>query len=286
MPAPRFSVRVVGVRRRVATGRGLSVPVLDAGELPAPDLIVAPALSAKTPDTLRATLARRDVVEAAELLAQRFSAGAHVAGACTGTFVLASAGLLDGRAATTTWWLAPLFRELFPRVALDESRMLVSSPRVVTAGAALAHVDLALWLVRRSSPSLANLTARYLLVDPRASQAAYAIPNHLAHADPVVERFEKWARRRMVEGFSLTAAARAVGASERTLARKLQAVLGRSPLSYFQDLRVEHAVHLLQTTDASVDQIAAQVGYSGGMTLRTLLKRRIGLGVREIRARR
>ena len=160
-----------------------------------------------------------------------------------------------------------------------------SSSRVATAGAALAHVDLALWLVRRSSPSLATLTARYLVSEPRPSQAAYAIPDHLAHFDPTVERFERWARRRIAEGFSLPAAARAVGASERTLARRLRTVLGKSPLGYFQDLRVERAVHLLQTTDASVDEIASQVGYSTGMTLRTLLRRGIGRGVREIRSR-
>lgn len=284
MPTPRFSVRVVGVRRHVKTGRGFTVPVAQADALRCPDVIVAPALSAKTPETLRATLQRGDVLDAAELLRRRAASGAFVAAACTGTFVVASAALLDGEAATTTWWLAPLFRELFPHVALDESRMLVSSKRVATAGAALAHVDLALWLIRRSSPSLATLTAHYLVTDPRASQAAYAIPDHLAHSDPTVEKFERWARRRLAEGFSLVAAARAVGASERTLARRLRTVLGKSPLGYFQDLRVERAVHLLQTTDASVDEIAGQVGYASGMTLRTLLRRRIGRGVREIRA--
>jgi transcriptional regulator GlxA family with amidase domain len=285
LPAPRFDVRVVGVRRNVTTGQGFKVPLEAAEDLPCPDVLVAPALSAKTPDTLRETLRRRDVVDAADLLRRRAESGAFVAAACTGTFVLASASLLDGEAATTTWWLAPLFRELFPKVALDESKMLVSGRRVATAGAALAHVDLALWLIRRSSPSLASLTAHYLVSDPRPSQAAYAIPDHLAHFDPMVERFERWARKRIAEGFSLSAAARAVGASERTLARKLHSVLGKSPLGYFQDLRVEKAVHLLQTTDASIEEIASQVGYANGMTLRTLLRRRIGLGVREIRAR-
>lgn len=85
---------------------------------------------------------------------------------------------------------------------LDESQMIVHASRLVTAGAALAHLDLALWLVRRQSPALATLTARYLVVDPRPSQAAFAIPDHLAHSDPFVERFERWARRRLADGFS------------------------------------------------------------------------------------
>jgi transcriptional regulator GlxA family with amidase domain len=162
--------------------------------------------------------------------------------------------------------------------------MLIVSAPFVTAGAALAHVDLALGLVRRRSPALAALTARYLLVDSRASQAAYAIPDHLAHADPLVERFEGWARRNLSKGFNLADAAAAVGTSERTLARRLQSTLGKTPLGFFQDLRVEHAVHLLQTSHESVDRVAEQVGYADGVTLRGLLRRKLGRSVRDLRA--
>jgi len=205
--------------------------------------------------------------------------------ACVGTFILAESGLLDSRDATTTWWLAPLFRKRYPRVALDESRMLVRSGKFVTAGAALGHMDLALSLVRGVSPQLAGLTAKYLIVDSRPSQSAYALTDHLVHDDPLVQRFERWARGRLARGFSLDEAAKSVGASKRTLARHLQDVLGKSPLSYFQSLRVERAVHLLKTGNASVDEIAARVGYSDGATLRILLRRRLGQGVKDIRKR-
>jgi transcriptional regulator GlxA family with amidase domain len=159
----------------------------------------------------------------------------------------------------------------------------VKSGRVVTAGAALSHMDLALWLVRSVSPQLAALTARYLIVDARPSQSVYALTDHLIHADPIVQRFEGWARARLKQGFSLDDAARAVGSSKRTLARRMQRVLGKSPLAYFQSLRVERAVHLLKTGSASVEEVAARVGYSDGATLRTLLRRQLGQGVKEIR---
>lgn len=278
---PRFEVRRVGLRRSVETQQGLKVPVAPVAR--APDLVIVPALGCKTPETLARALARRDVADAGALLGEWATAGARVTAACTATFVLAQSGLLDGGCATTTWWLAPMFRERFPNVELDDSRMVVQSGRCVTAGAAMGHLDLALWLVRRKSPALAALTARYLIVDSRASQASYAIVDHLAHADPLVEKFERWARRHLAARFSLEAAARAAGVSERTLSRRLQRVLGKSPLSYVQDLRVERAVHLLQTTDGSVDEIATQVGYAEGVTLRTLLRRRTGRGVRELR---
>ena len=161
--------------------------------------------------------------------------------------------------------------------------MIVKSGRFVTAGAALSHIDLALWLVRSVSPQLASLTAKYLIVDSRPSQSAYALTDHLVHTDPIVQRFEGWARASSPVGFHSTTAARAVGASKRTLARRMQSVLGKTPLAYFQDLRVERAVHLLKTSRASVDDVAARVGYADGATLRTLLRRRLHAGVKEIR---
>jgi transcriptional regulator GlxA family with amidase domain len=191
--------------------------------------------------------------------------------------------LLNGHAATTTWWLAPLFRRRYPEVALEDSSMIVNSGAFVTAGAALGHMDLALWLVRRVSPRLAALTAQYLIVDSRPAQSAYALTDHLVHSDPLVGKFEAWTRASLARGFSLNDAAKAVGTSKRTLARRLHAVLGKSPLEYFQAVRVERAVHLLKTTRASVDEIAARVGYADGVTLRTLLRRQLHAGVKEIR---
>ena len=126
---------------------------------------------------------------------------------------------------------------------------------------------------------------RYLVVDERPTQAAYIISDHQAHTDPLIERFERWARARLAQGFSLTEAARTVGASERALARRMKHVLVKTRLSYIQDLRIEHAVHRLQTGTASVGTIASEVGYADGVTLRTLLRRNLGRGVRELRGR-
>lgn len=278
-----FDVSLVGVRRRVHTSQGLSVPVQPADAAARPDWVVIPAIGFKMPGPLQQALARPDVADAGALLREWSAAGVNCAAACIGTFVLAESGLLDGRIATTTWWLAPLFRQRYPEVELDDAHMLVSSGTMLTAGAALAHIDMALWLIRQASPELAATTANYLVVDSRPSQSAYSIPNHLAHADPMVERFEQWARGRLAKGFSLDEAARSLATSRRTLQRRIDEVLGKTPLSYFQDLRVEHAVHLLKTTRLDIERIAGRVGYADGVTLRALLRRRLGRGVREIR---
>ena len=146
----RFHIKVVGVRKKITTARGLSMPVIAAARAQTPDAVVMPAILHLTPEPLVEALAGREVREAGVVLRKWSERGALTATACVGTFVLAEAALLDGEEATTTWWLSPLFRQRYPRVRLDESRIIVQSNAVVTAGAALSHLDLALALIRRA----------------------------------------------------------------------------------------------------------------------------------------
>jgi transcriptional regulator GlxA family with amidase domain len=281
---PHFDVSIVGMRKRVRTAQGLTIPVQAITAGMKPDWVIVPALSTGTPEQLVPALGRPDVVQAKAQLLRWHAEGALIAASCIGTFLVAETGLLDHREATTTWWLGPLFRQRYPNVLLDESRMLVPTDVGVTAGAAMGHLDLALWLIRRASPELAALVSRYLLADIRSSQAVYIIPNHLAQADPLIQRFELWARDHLKSGFSLQEAASSLATSARSLQRRCQEVLGKSPLAYFQDLRVERAQSLLHGSGLDVDAIAAEVGYVDGATLRTLLRQRLGKGVRDLRA--
>ena len=279
-----IDVTVVGVRKRVRSGRGWAIPVEAIKPDRKLDWVIVPALRASTPELLIPALSRPGVRDATAQLIRWREAGAKIAASCIGTFLVAETGLLDYRQATTTWWLAPLLRQRHPNILVDESRMLVPSDIGVTAGAAMGHLDLALWLIRQGSPELAALVSRYLLADIRSLQAPYIIPNHLAQADPLIERFERWARDHLKAGFSLQDAASALTTSPRTLQRRCQAVLGKSPLDYFQDLRVERARSLVQGSTLDVEAIAAEVGYADGATLRTLLRERLGRGVRDLRA--
>lgn len=279
---PHFQVQVAGVRNPVATQRGLQIPIVPVDEVVTPDLVIVPALGEWAPQTLGEVLEREDLRDAGDQLVFWHKAGARVAAACTGTYLLASTGLLDGLRATTTWWLGPDFRQRFLSIELDDTQMVVEAEGRITAGAALAHVDLALWFVREHSPSLARTTSRHLLVDGRPSQAVYAMSDHLAHCDPLVERFERFARNHLCD-FTMASAARAVGASERTLERRLRKVLGQTPIAFVRRLRVERAMFLLETTDDSVERIAGAVGYGDGVTLRTLLREKTGMGIRQLR---
>ncbi|MFD7624502.1 GlxA family transcriptional regulator [Streptomyces sp. NPDC059851] len=275
-PPPAWELTRIGSRGSVRTAAGHLIETVTAADAPPPDLLVVPGAGPKQPAPLLEWVAAPErEPERAELRRAR-EAGTPLAAACTSTFLLAEAGVLDGLSATTSWWLAPAFRQAYPRVELDEGNMLAHADGVVTAGAAMAHLDLALALVRRSSPALAELTARYLVVDDRPTQAGYAIPGHLARTDPVVSAFERWVRAHLDEPLRMADAARAAGVSERTLQRAVDRVMGVSPLRFAQSIRLEQAAHLLRTTDLPTDAVARRVGYENASTLTTLLRRRHG----------
>ena len=282
---PTWNVTMVGSSAQVRTGAGLLVAPEPFEAAEAADLLVVPALAGSSPEALLDHVGGDVSLPVRTLVARTRERGTTIATACAGTFFLAEAGILDGVRATTTWWLSPSFRARYPRVDLDHSQMVVSSEGITTAGAAFGHVDLALAIVRASSPTLADLVARYLVVDDRPSQAAYTIPSALAQSDPTVAAFERWIREHLAESISLPDAAKAIGVSERTLQRCVQRTIGTSPIRFVQDLRVERAAHLLRTTVLSLETISRKVGYEHPNTLRVLLRDRTGKTTSALRNR-
>ncbi len=281
LAAAPFEVTVVGRRRRVRTGHGLSVPTLPLREAVAdpPELLVMPSIGVRSPPAVL------DVVRRHPALAhvgQWHASGVAMAAACSGTLFLAEAGVLDGLRATTSWWLADTFRERYPLVELDESRVVVHD-NVTTAGAGYAHLDLALALVTAISPVLAGLTAAYLVAGRRDVQVGVVPTFGQVAAPALVVAFERYARAHLHESPTTGDLARAIGTSERTLQRVLADALGTSPTRYLQELRLTHAVHLLATTDLSTSAIAGSVGYRSADALRAVLRRRRGHSVSHAR---
>jgi transcriptional regulator GlxA family with amidase domain len=271
---PPFEVTITGTRNAVRTGHGLRLAATPLGGLDGvPDLLVMPAVGLRSPeeiiDIVRGHPALRYVTGLRD-------AGTALAAACSGTFFLAESGVLDGRQATTSWWLGPAFRRRYTGVQLLDGRMLTYDDRITTAGAAFAHIDLALSVVQRQSPALAELTARYLLIGDRPSQAVFAVPSLLARSDPTVTAFERWVREHVSEPVGVSQAAAAIGVSERTLQRTTAAVLGMSPMDFVHEIRLDQATFLLRTTSMSADAIATAVGYQNTSTLRALVRRRRG----------
>lgn len=282
---PPWNVTTVGFRPQARTRAGHLVATMPPAHAEKADLLIVPAVDERQPDALLDFVGGDRALAARTLIAQTRERGAAIASACAGTFLLAEAGILDGLRATTTWWLAPVFRTRYPAVHLDQGQMVITSDGITTAGAAFGHLDLALAIVRASSPALADLVARYLVVDERPSQSAYVIPSALAQSDPTVAAFERWVRERLAEPVSIPNAAKSIGVSERTLQRSVQRTLGTSPIRFVQDLRIERATHLLRTSGLSLETIARKVGYEHPNTLRLLLRERTGKTTMALRDR-
>lgn len=284
-----FDVRLVGASPTVTsgTGRAITVDATLASTVKL-DVVLVPGINVPLREELEAALVRDDVIAAGRFLTRQAGRGALICAACSGTFILAETGLLDGGVATTSWWLAPLFRTRYPRVELREDAVVApSGSRTVTAGAALSQIDLLLWLVRRvAGAEMATLCARMLVIDERPSQARYALVDHLAHDSEEVRRAERFVRRNLQRSLSVEEIARAAHVSPRTLARRTRDCVGLSPLALLQRMRVERAAHLLGTTALAFDEVARRVGYADPGALRGLLRRELGVTARGLRAGR
>lgn len=279
---PVFDVRLAG------SGAHLFRPFLAfpeaRHELSALLIVPAQGLS-KAPD-YRVRLDQLDARAGRELIRAHAAAGAHVASSCTGTLLVADSGLLDGRRATTAWWLAPVFAALFPRVRLETAELVLTDGPATTAGAAMAQMDLMVGLVARfAGAEIAEAVARKMVLDERRSQTPYMAMGLLAASNEAVARAAIWARARLGEAIGVNDLARAAGQSPRTFSRRVIAATGLSPIQFLQQLRVERAIELIEATHLPFEEIAYRVGYADPSTLRALIRRGAGLGPRDIRAR-
>ncbi|MFF4394254.1 GlxA family transcriptional regulator [Streptomyces sp. NPDC001480] len=224
--------------------------------------------------------------EAVTAALARIPERARVVSICTGAFVLAAAGLLDGRRATTHWQVADGFRRLFPRVTLDPDVLFVEDGRFLTSAGAASGVDICLHLVRSDHGSeLANTVARRCVVPPfrDGGQAQYIeqpVPDSGAASTAATRA---WALERLGEPLTLAELAGHARMSLRTFARRFGDEVGLSPGRWLIQQRVVRARHLLESSDLSVDQIAGEVGFATGASLRQHLHAAIGVSPQAYR---
>ncbi|MFF8609604.1 GlxA family transcriptional regulator [Streptomyces sp. NPDC015346] len=271
--APGYRVTIVSPRRRVTASGGAS---LDVRPLRKVDVLVVPGFEL-IPDTdLDARLARL-APEVAAIRAQA-AAGTTVVSLCIGAFLLAEAGLLDRRRATTSWLHAGELARRCPDADVRPEHLVVTDTGVTTTAAFSAMYDFALDLIRRHNGArVARTTARVALLDARTSQTAYVDPRLLPQ--PGREFSQRVMRRldqNLAERYDLAALADAFGVSTRTLLRRFADETGRSPLAHLQASRVRRARHLLETTDRTVAAVATAVGYQDPGTFAALFARHTG----------
>lgn len=206
--------------------------------------------------------------------------GTRLISICTGAFVLAAAGLLDGRPATTHWMVADLFRTRFPQVALDPDALFIDDGDILTSAGAASGLDICLHIIRKDHGSeVANQVARVCVAPPwrdggQAQYIQHPVPEPTASGTATVRR---WALENLHEPMTLTDLAEHSHMSLRTFVRRFTEEVGMSPGRWLIQQRVDRARHLLETTNLPVDEIAGQVGFAGGTSLREHLHAAIGV---------
>ncbi|MDA2809285.1 helix-turn-helix domain-containing protein [Nocardiopsis sp. RSe5-2] len=235
------------------------------------DLVVVPACVMPSYRPPRALL---------EALRAAHGRGARVAGLCTGAFVLAEAGLLDGREATTHWMYADELRRRHPRVRVDEGSIYVDEGSVLTSAGTAAAIDLCLHIVRTDfGASAAADVGRRMVVAPHReggqSQFVPARTEAPSAADPLSGVLE-WAAGRLEEPLTVADLAARAGMSTRTFGRRVAEQVGTTPLKWLNGQRLARARELLETTDLPVEAVAARTGLGTGAGLRQHFRRGVG----------
>ncbi|MCM6774292.1 helix-turn-helix domain-containing protein [Nocardia sp. CDC141] len=205
---------------------------------------------------------------------------ARIVSICTGAFVLAAAGLLDGRRATTHWSFADDFRRLFPTVRMDENLLFVEDGNICTSAGLAAGLDLCLHLVRADHGSeVANRTARYCVVPPwREGGQSQFIDRHIPEdGSDGTAPTRAWALRHLDQELDLATLAAHARMSVRTFTRRFKAETGLAPGAWLLQQRLRHAQHLLESTDLPIDEVARAAGMGTASSLRHHM--RAGLGI-------
>ncbi|MET8497952.1 GlxA family transcriptional regulator [Streptomyces microflavus] len=206
--------------------------------------------------------------------------GTRMVSICTGSYVLAAAGYLDGRPATTHWSSADHFQRLFPQVRVDPDVLFIDDGDVLTSAGVAAGIDLCLHLVRRDhGAAVANEIARRTVVPPYrdGGQAQYI---HRPVPEPqfaTTTAARAWALGRLDRPIQLRDMARQESMSVRTFTRRFREEVGASPGQWLTQQRVERARHLLETSDLSIDQVARDAGFGTATSLRQHLQAALGV---------
>ena len=281
---PLFDTEIVSAQGKPVLSSGCIrlLPHRAAEEVDHTDLVLIPPFVPLPDFTTKRIVAMR------EWVVRQYEIQTPIAALCTGTFLLAETGLLDGRRATTNWQFARKFTRRYPAVRLDIGQILTEDDNLICTGAATASYNLGLMLIgRHGSDELATLCAKALLVDPnRDSQTPYIVHRRQeGHSDGQILQAQRYLEKHFAEDIRIDEVADHVCISSRHFKRRFRQATGFTPIRYLQLVRIETAKHRLESTLASIEEITGQIGYDDCSTFRRLFKQHTGLSPREYRGR-
>ncbi len=270
---PYFDVKLVSLDGKpFETRTGMRViPHLGTEEAKQADLVVISSL---------ASLRSERYSGAVDWIKGHAERGADIASVCTGAFLLAATGLLDGKTATTHWAFADDFRKLFPSVNLRPERIITDEGQLFCSAGFTAGMDLSLYLVEKyCGLKVALESAKAMVYDfNRASQSPYSVFRSLKnHNDTAILRIQAWIENHYSEKLYYPELSEQFGLTKRTLERRFHAATGVTPLQYIRKIRVEASKRLLEESKKSFEEITLEVGYGDGGFFRKVFVEETGL---------
>lgn len=272
---PLYEVMTCGIDARpVVTSADFAVAVQHGAEaIDTADTLVLP------PFVCEPTDGRDWLPGGLEAALNRLRPGARIVSICTASYVLAAAGLLDGRPATTHWKNAAHFQRTFPATMVNAEVLFTDDGDLLTAAGVASGIDLCLHLIRRDHGSdVANRVARQCVVPPwrEGGQAQFIERPISGPADSTTSATRQWMLGNLHLSVTLTAMAGHARMSVRTFSRRFRAEVGLTPGQWLTRQRVEFARRLLETTDLAMDQVAAEAGFGSAASMRQHLTAAIG----------
>ena len=224
--------------------------------------------------------------ETIDWLAKQYNRGAHIASICTGSFLLAETGLLDGKIATTHWAYAEKFKNRYPEIDLKIERPITDDHDLLCSGGYNASIDISLYLVEKYCGTEVAAQSSRIIAPRDGLEVPFGAACHKNHRDGQIISVQEWIESHFNENFDYDELANLSHMSRRTLERRFKAATGKTPLSYQQCVRVKAAKRMLEGGQCSFDEITSRVGYEDSSSFRKVFQKHTRLSPSEYRNRK
>lgn len=279
-----FKIKLVSNSRKTVLHKGLFTihPDVLLTDKPKADLILIPALDEHVNKTLKHN---NPLIE---WVTSKYKQGAEVASLCTGAFLLAAAGILNGKQCSTHWQAADVFREMFPELELKTEKIITDEQGVYTTGGALSSMNLILYLVEKYyNRQTAIFCSKFFEIDlSRSSQSPFTIfTGQKNHEDEAIKAVQQYMENNLSEKISMKELAAAFNIDRRNFDRRFKKATMNTPAEYLQRIKIEAAKKSLETTRKNINEVMYDIGYNDVKAFRLLFKKITGLSPLDYRNR-
>ncbi len=275
-----FSIQLAGISKKVNFNAGLFTvkPHTDISAVKKTDLIIIPSLNHHYKLALKCNQLLVDWIN------QQYKNGAEIASICTGTFLLAAAGLLDGKVCSTHWSVADSFRMMFPKVILQTDRLITDEKGIYTNGGAYSFLNLLMYLIEKFyDRQTAIYCAKVFQIEiDRNTQSEFTIfSGQKQHDDKVVQEAQAYIEKNLEEKISIEALSSKFNVGRRNFDRRFIRATGNTPIEYSQRVKTEAAKKALETSRKTINEVMYHVGYSDVKAFREVFRRYTGISPLE-----